>query len=333
MNQTSNLIEPKAYAVKFCPDEKRRQSQSGGAFSALAEHILSIGGVVYGVGQNEDLKVLYKRTDKLQDLCAIKGSKYVQAYNEGVFLKVEEDLRGGKTVLFSGTPCMVDSLNKYLDKKHCNIVNLFTCDIVCHGAPSQVIFEQYLALLKKQRGEKIKQFVFRDKSFGWRRNISSYYYKGKRMITSNYIKIFESQLCLKSICYECSYASIHRCSDITVGDYWGIEKVHPEFEDTLGVSLLLCNSEKGAKLFEKVKDKLHVIETKIEDALQPNLQRPTPKPKEYDDFWECCKGKGYEEAFRRYCGYNPDEDWEKLEKNQYIKRLISKIERTVKRKK
>lgn len=333
MGQTEQKANPNVYAVKLVSDKKRQKSQSGGAFTAAAESILSMGGVVYGVGWDKELKVVYKRIDTLKGLNELKGSKYVQAHSGGIYLTVEKDLQKGTLVLFSGTPCLVNGLYKYLESKACETEKLYTCDIVCHGTPSPQIYEKYLELLKKEKGDGIRKFTFRDKSFGWRRNISSYVVKGRKMITPNYIRIFESQLCLRKACFECSYASMNRVGDITVGDFWGIEKCHPEFEDKKGVSLLICSSKKGQALFDKMKDKLVVLKTTPQNCLQPNLQRPTKKPEAYEEFWQYLEENGYEAAIKKYCGYNPQDDWEKLEPHQFIKRVSRKIERLIKRKK
>jgi len=263
----------------------------------------------------------------------LKGSKYVQAHGGGIYLEVCEDLVQGKTVLFSGTPCFVNGLYKYLQGTGCDTDRLYTCDIVCHGTPSPEIYEKYLELLQKEHKNRVHKFTFRDKSFGWRRNISSYMLGRRKLITSNYIRIFESQLCLRKACYECGYASMQRVADITVGDFWGIEHCHPEFEDSKGVSLLICSSQKGKMLFDKMKDRLIVVETTIKECLQPNLQRPTKKPEEYEAFWSCIKNEGYETAVRKYCNYAPDEDWEKIENYQYIRRITGKIQQFLKRKK
>lgn len=323
----------KAYAVRLISEEKRGKSQSGGAFTALAECIIKSGGSVYGVSQDKDLKIVYRRICKEEELSVLKGSKYVQAINEGEFKKVEQDLRGNIPVLFSGTPCYVNGLLNYLHIRKCNTDQLITCDIVCHGVPSPGIYEEYIRLLKEEKGENIRRFNFRDKKFGWRRNISSYNIKNRKMITSNYIRIFESQYCLRDLCYVCPYASLNRVGDVTIGDYWGIEKKHPEWNDDKGVSLLLINTNKGKKMLEKLKEYLEILETEIEDCIQPNLQEPTSQPAKYNSFWECYNTEGFESAIRKYCDYRPDEDWEMLEKNQYFRRLCSKINRIYKGKK
>lgn len=320
-----------AYAVKLISDEKRAHSQSGGVFVALAEYILKVNGVVYGASQNDDLKVVYKRIETGAELEKLKGSKYVQAFGGGIFGKVERDLSNRKQVLFSGTPCLIDALLKYLEIKKCNCEKLTTCDIVCHGVPAPGIYEEYIQLLKNRYRGNVKKFTFRDKKFGWRRNVSTYRVKTRNMVSSNYVNIYESQCCLREICYECPYASLNRVGDLTVGDYWGIEKIHPEWDDNTGISLLLINTEKGQNIFEKVKKDCFFIETKVEDCLQPNLQKATERPKEYNDFWQCYRTEGFESAIKKYCKYNPNEDWEKLEKRQYFRRACSKVERICKK--
>ena len=323
---------PKAYAIRLISEKKRSQSQSGGAFTAISEYILNLGGVVYGVFQDKDLKVKYKRVEACKELGGLKGSKYVQAINDGIFTKAAYDIKQGRHVLFCGTPCFADGLLKYLEARKCSTEKLVVCDIVCHGVPSPGIYEEYIRLLKNKQGNQIKSFIFRDKRFGWRRNISTYNVKNRNMVTSNYINIFESQCCLREICYECPYASLNRVGDLTIGDYWGIEKIHPEWDDNTGVSLLLISTQKGREVFENITGECYAVETKVEDCLQPNLQQPTKKPAEYDLFWMCYKTEGFESAIRKYCNYNPNEDWERLEKIQVFRRIRSKFNRIIKRK-
>lgn len=323
----NNFIQ-KVFAIRLKDEIKRSQSQSGGAFSAAAEFILKNGGIVYGAAQDENLSVVYERIGRGEELFRLKGSKYTQADLGNCFLKIKDDLQQGKTVLFSGISCYVSGLLSYLQKQNIDTGNLYTCDIVCHGVAKPQVYQDYLKELKKSIGKKkLKKFVFRDKRFGWRTNISSYSYGGRTMMTSNYVNIYESQYVLRESCFSCKYATTDRVADITVGDYWGIENVKPKFDDNTGVSLLILNSPKGELLFEGLKEECEYEQTSLEECMQPNLKKPTEKPKEYEAFWKDYAEKGFVYTVTKYCNYHPANDWEYLEKKNYVRRLVKKLQR------
>lgn len=153
------------YAAKMKNIDLRMESQSGGAFTAIAECFIRNGGVVYGCGFNNKNEAVYKRITKLDDLIQIKGSKYVQAQMKGVYSSIENDLNNGTLVLFSGTPCYVTAVKNYFRRNH-NSNMLYTVDLICHGVPSPKIYRDYLKLLEQKFGSKISKFDFRFKIGG-----------------------------------------------------------------------------------------------------------------------------------------------------------------------
>lgn len=321
------------YAVKAKSGKLVEESQSGGAFTVLAENVLAAGGVVYGVCLDDDLRAVYKKIEEDKQLKDIKGSKYVQAYINDMFSVVERDLQNTKKVLFSGTPCQVCGLYGYLKMKNVDVSNLYTCDLICHGVVSPMVFQNYIEHIEKLNDNKrVKSFNFRDKSIaGHKSHLETYTIKEHKMVSLNYANIFYSNLALRESCYICPFATMHRVGDITLGDYWGIENICPQIDDNKGISLVLINSVKGKKLFEEIRDSVVYERTKVEDCVreQGNLQHPTEKPEEYDEFWSLYHQKGFESAVKKYCGYNAEDDWEKLEKDQYIKRLQNKAKRMI----
>lgn len=294
----------------FLGNKKRMASQSGGAFTAVAEHFLKEGGVVYGAAKDKDLNVKYIRINSRLQLKKIKGSKYVQADMGQIAQLVEKDLIKNKKVLFSGTPCHVAGIYQYIKTKGIPLNGLYTCDLVCHGVPSPGIYKNYTSDIKRRYGDFIKNFNFRDKKNpgGWYGHVCSFSVKNKAIISNNYRDIFYSHLCLRESCYQCSYASLNRVSDITVGDYWGIEKRHPDMFDNKGTSMVLINTEKGKDIFESVKEQGKWIETSLEECMQPNLQHPTEKPVKYSEFWEDYAALGFVPTVKKYCNYNEDND-------------------------
>lgn len=155
----------KIFGAKMKDEKKRLQSQSGGAFTLIAEYFIKQGAVVYGVGQNFNNDAVYMKIETLDDLVKIKGSKYVQAQLGTTYNDIKKDLADGKTVLFSGTPCYVCAM-KMFTKHLKNKENLYTIDLICHGVPSPKVYHKYLQYLEKQVGSKVKKFIFREKFQG-----------------------------------------------------------------------------------------------------------------------------------------------------------------------
>ena len=300
-SKSVNPAVKEAYALKRKDEEKLKESQSGGAFSVFAEKILSEGGVVYGVALDETCKAEYIRVDNLNELIRLKGSKYVQADLKDTYKKVEEDIKT-KKVLFSGTPCYVSGLKKYLGNN--NTENLLTCDLICHGVPSPEVYESHLKYLGKRFGKTITDFNFRDKSFnGWHTHMESCTDEEGKMVAENsYANIFYTDACLRESCYNCEYAGIERPADLTIGDFWGIEKVFPDMDDNKGVSLVLVNSVKGKKFWENIlSDKsVEIREADVKKCLQRNLTMPTPRPTITEEFWDDYWNCDYRKIVRKY---------------------------------
>lgn len=260
-----------------------KESASGGIFASIATNVLREGGVVYGAAmemENDKLTVRHIAVENDADLIKLQGSKYVQSSTEKVYQDVKKKLNDNRLVLFSGTPCQVDGLNSYLGKKY---ENLITMDIICHGVPNNQMFQDYISLLEEKYKDKIIDFKFRDKTKGWGltakgytaiipANVSSYYY----MFLKSYIN--------RDSCYSCKYACKNRCGDITIGDYWGIEKAHPEAlkEDVCGldykkgISCLIVNTEQGIKFLKKYKSDLRLLNSCFERVGKYNKQLNYP---------------------------------------------------------
>lgn len=236
---------PDAYGVK--KKTGRMSSQSGGAFALFAERALKQGGVAYGAAADRE-KVSYQRAGRIEDLKKLKGSKYVQASVGDAFLQVKKDLEEGRAVLFCGTPCHADGLLSFLSYKQVDTANLISCDLVCHGCPSPKVFCDYYSYLEGRFGT-LAFYDFRLKrKGGWRNHIEGILAKdGSLFISGNYLRLFYSHLELRESCYRCPYARKDRISDLTVGDFWGIEKLDPAYDDLDGVSLVFANTEKGRK--------------------------------------------------------------------------------------
>ncbi|MGN0513853.1 MAG: Coenzyme F420 hydrogenase/dehydrogenase, beta subunit C-terminal domain [Lachnospiraceae bacterium] len=276
------------YAARIRNYRKRMESQSGGMFAVIAEYVLEERGVVYGAYLTDDFSCHFKRITSVSDLPLIKGSKYVQADPGSTFSQIKTDLISGRLTLFCGTPCQVDGLKNYLLQNNVEQTNLITCDLVCHGVPSPLVYSAYIDYLKNTRDEKLIRFNFRDKACGWHNTLSGITFENdiEPQYSRLYSDIFYSDLCLRDSCYECQYSNTSRVGDFTIGDFWGIEKLSSKFNDQTGTSLLILNSDKAHNYFSKFNRHLDFEEYSMEQCLQHNLIKPTNKPEGVDHFWD-----------------------------------------------
>ena len=282
-----------AYAAAGTEPELVKLSASGGIFASLAERILECGGVVYGCAFSKKDGNLYPehiRVTKKSELFKVQGSKYVQSAVGNSYRNVKSDLRSGKKVMFSGTPCQVAALNGFLGKE--DKTNLLTIDIICHGTPSSKLFQDYIRELSQSIKGTITDFKFRDKAGGWGLKGAVYYTDShnrskKRLIPvelSSYYSLFLKSETYRENCYSCRYASKKRSSDITIGDHWGVENEHPEysqknggkFDFSKGISCVLINTENGQKWIEKLNPHISFCESTFEQIQKRNQQLKAP---------------------------------------------------------
>ena len=274
-DRSNNLPEPDVYAARHKDIAEIEKSRSGAMFAALSDWVFDTGGVVYGAGYADHFRVIHKRatTRTLRD--EFRGSKYVQSDMGHVFCDVAEDLRAGKVVLFTGTPCQTSGLQSFLKLRHVSAELLYVVDIVCHGVPGPYIWRDYLAYLEKKHGSKVLAVDFRDKSeFGWAAHRETFTFKDGRKFIPTYT--FYQHVVFRHSCDVCHFSNLRRPSDITIADFWGWEKVDKTFNsDDRGVSLVLVNSSKGRQLFDEVKSCMNYIPSDTHSCLQYNLQHPS----------------------------------------------------------
>ena len=324
-DKSLNLSQPTAYGARHKDMNEVATSRSGAAFIAISDYILEQGGVVYGAGYTDHFRVVHKRAVTKEQRNEFKGSKYVQSDLTGVFRQVKEDLRAGLTVLFSGTPCQTAGLNSYVGRKL--RANLFLIDIVCHGVPGPYIWRDYLTYLENKKGLEIIQVDFREKKrSGWQAHKEAFKYSdnGENIeIRGNYTHLFYKHIMFRHSCGACKYTNLQRPSDITIADFWGWQKTDPTINaDDKGLSLVLCNTEKGQQLFDAVKERMTVIPAELENCLQPNLQRPSDIHPERMNFERDYARKGFEYAMKKY----GDLGW-----RYKVKVYVVRIKRIIKR--
>lgn len=265
--------------VRYKNNDVLKESASGGAFVAMASIVLDKGGIVVGAAYLDDWKVGHIVVDDKAFLYKLQSSKYVQSDTLQTFADAKFYLDEGKQVLYSGTPCQIGGLRSFLKKDY---DNLLTMDLICHGVPSPKLFQNYISWLEAKNHETILYYNFRDKSSGWG---LGYKTKTKTKTKTNsavldpYYYHFLQGNIYRECCYRCNYCTRERVGDITVGDYWGIEKEHPEFYSTKGVSLALINTQKGMSALNDAESLFYIHESSFERAAKANhnLSYPTKR--------------------------------------------------------
>lgn len=290
---------PLVYGCKIKDESIRMKSTSGGIFTVISDYVLDNNGVVYGAVFDDDLKVVHARLETKEERNKACGAKYVQSDLGVIFSLIKNDLHSNKLVMFTGNPCQNAGLKNFL-KNDKSINNLILVDIVCHGVPSPLIFRQYI-----ESFDKIVDYNFRDKSITWRGanvtikfadNTTVTNSRKARIMTDLYFRGYIS----RNSCGYCPFTDINRVSDMTIGDFWGIENCNPSFDDGKGVSLLLLNTNKGKEIFEKVKERLNYFESDTVSCLQAQLQYPTSPNKNKEKFWKDYNKHGYDYTEKIY---------------------------------
>lgn len=306
------------YAAKNKQEADRASSSSGGIFSLLANYTQLKGGVIYGAAFDERFIVRHMRAEDVGEWKKFCVSKYTQSDMGYTFQSVKADLSKGKFVLFSGTPCQVDGLNRYLQNARVSCERLITCDIVCHGTPSPQIWKDYLNYLSRINKCGIGSISFRNKeSSGWHNStLTIKNEKGQTILSEThkenfYFQLFVCHYILRPSCFKCKYASFHRPGDFTLGDFWGIDKNFAPFDDNKGVSLVMVHTDKGQKIWREIQNGADFFSVTKEQCVQPNLVEPSKENPDLESFWDWYKRYGLLRIGQRM-GYLPAGKMEKL---------------------
>jgi len=284
--------DTKAYAAINKNEAIRLDSSSGGIFTAIAEKVIEENGVVFGAKFASDFSVVHGWTDTIEGLAEFRGSKYLQSVIGNNYKECKAFLESGRKVLFSGTPCQVQGLKKYLQKEY---ANLLTVDFICHGVPSPLIWKKYMDYraekIRAKRGEIVKT-SFRRKNDGWKMFSLSFTFANdsEYRATLNkdpYMQIFLKDIALRESCYDCKCRGITRPSDITLADFWGVQNVLPEMDDDKGTSLVVTHSDKGNNLVNLLNDNCDFKAIEVVDGANFNRSiKISPKrPKQRDVFY------------------------------------------------
>lgn len=268
----------KIYGGWHNDEQIRKNSSSGGVFSALAGQIINSGGYVYGAALQIDkgeIMCLHKECSSIDEVAELRGSKYMVSELGDIFSQVKRRLQAKHWVLFCGTPCQVEGLLSYLGK---NFEKLVTVDFICHGIPSPLLLEKVRSELEEEYGAAVSSIDFRNKESGWEKYSLRIEFQNGRVYSeigmdSNYMRLFFSDMFLRESCYNCECKGIDRKSDITLGDFWGINKYHriDDEERWKGISLVLPHSEKGNTLLHNARKSLTLFETSEDIFADTNI--------------------------------------------------------------
>ena len=299
----------KCYAAVNKNKSELMKSASGGIFAAMATSVLKEGGVVFGAAldfEDGHAHPHHVAVRELSQLYRLQGSKYVQSAIENTYMEAKKELESGKKVLFSGTPCQIAGLYGYLRKEY---ENLCTVDVICHGVPSARMFDDFLQNETKKRNAKsVKNYIFRDKKKGWGMNgrIQFEMKNGTEKIVyiparlASYNTFFLDGFNYRENCYSCKYACSKRSGDVTLGDYWGIERENPEllknkeFDVENGISCIIANSKKGMDKIQDIFD-MSMYKTQFEKIANKNgqLKHPSKRPEKRENLMKLYSQKGY----------------------------------------
>lgn len=284
------------------------ESTSGGLFTALSDVVLQSGGTVYGA-VFQDKRVFHVRAEDELIRDSMRGSKYVQSNIEQCFQNIKDDLTEGRTVLFTGTPCQVAAVYQLFFHHF----NLITCEVLCYGTPSPMVFSEHLKMIERRFKGKIVNYQFRPGKHGFEwgcQNEMAILQDGREIAEDAYVnafrQLFYGGITKRTACHSCPYTKLDRTADITIGDCRKFRIVYPQVECENGVSTVLANTEKGIKLVEACRKEVDLYDMEIEDILQEPLQHPSKQGERKSEFWKEMNTVGYERALQHYYGRNFD---------------------------
>ncbi len=269
-------MRTEVYACYNLNENERSISSSGGIYPLIARGVLNNGYTVYAACYTENLDVAHKRIENNEDLINSQGSKYVQSYLQSTLKDVLTDLINGSKVLFVGTPCQCYAVASIVEEKKLDRFNIVLIDFVCHGVTSRAAWRAYRVSFRKHHGKLVK-INMRDKSTGWRN--ANYAWKeitetGQEFIIPRkqaiYMKGMIANLYTRPCCTDCRFKGIDRCTDITLGDYWGVKDILPDMDDDRGTSLVLVHTPRGKDIMNSIRCKIKLAKGNIAKAIDDN---------------------------------------------------------------
>ncbi|WP_295582546.1 polysaccharide pyruvyl transferase family protein [uncultured Oscillibacter sp.] len=297
---------PAVYAAWHRDDGIRRDSTSGGAFTALAEYVLEGGGVVYGAAFDGRQHLRHVACFRKEELWRLRGSKYVQSDLGDTFREIRVALET-RQVLFSGTPCQVDGLYRFLGGRP---ENLTTCDLVCHGVPSPGVWEDMAASIQRRKGKGLQAVRFRNKVTGWKdSHLTTVYDDGTvdtaPLFRTEYGRAYGRALFLRPACHRCVYTSMTRPGDFTLGDFWGLRPEELPDQQEKGVSLLMVNTPHGSHIFDQLPLARKAFPAERAIAGNPRLASPIPASPQRAAFFAAYALEPFDQVRKTFCNLPP----------------------------
>ena len=289
------------YAGRLKDKAALLSSSSGGAFTAVSDVFLNSGNAVVAAVYNYDTHITeFQLILNKEQREAAKGSKYIQSKPGDIFKQAYKWLLDNpeKKLLFIGMRCQSDGFRKFAELKGISD-RVYIVDIICHGSPSPKLWKEYAKSIEEKHG-KITYLTFKDKRNGWKLPTAYVEVGGKEIPINDYVRIFYNRCALRPSCYECPYATMTRKTDMTIGDFWGIDERIPDFYDSDGNSLFLLHTDKGVDLFEKIKEDLDYRLSDTIQCRQPNLEAPTKRSELREMFWSDYQKKGISFLMKKY---------------------------------
>lgn len=293
------------YWAKNVDDNIRMKSSSGGLFFVLAQYVLEKKGIVIGAAFSSDFySAEHIVIDDINNLNKVLGSKYVQSSTWNMFSEVKKYLLKNSLVLFSGTPCQIAGLKSFLGKEY---DNLLTVDVVCHGVPSPYVWKLYVQDMERKYGGRVKNISFRNKKTGWKKYSILMKFENNKLYQIQYtddmfMRGFLANIFLRPSCYQCEFKEKNYWSDITLGDFWGIQNVSAKVDDNKGVSVMIVNTIKGEKMLESIKDEISFGRVEYESVINENrsIVEASIYPPERRKFFNRIKKRGLENTIDFY---------------------------------
>lgn len=303
LHREAVTVSPIVLSAYANDEEKRNSGSSGGIFGLLAENVISHGGYVYGAAFDDNLKLRHIEVSELHQLPKILKSKYLQSSIGNAYLSVRRRLKDGKTVLFCGTPCQCQALNNFIDAGM--KTNLILVDFICHGVPSQEMFDLSIRSWENRHHKKVKAFKFRHKEVTDKTEAGLHHwqlctrddvvYEG-RYVSFPYYYTYLQYMSFRPSCYKCKYAVVDRCTDMTLGDFWGLDKIEGlnMLDFNHGYSMLIVNGNKGKELLNglDISTKQYSLDVAVKHNFaytNPTVQKDISKEffRDYEKFsWE-----------------------------------------------
>lgn len=313
----------KFYAAKNKDEEVLKFSSSGGIFYSLAKYIIDQGGCVVGAAFDNEFNVNHILVDNDEDLIKLCGSKYVQSNMDSIVKEIQKQLDFGKTVLFCGCSCQTAAVKVYFGDKY---ERLILIDFICHGSVSSTVFDEYKSYLEKKYNSKIKSFEFRNKEIGWLHSGLNVKFENENVYSTPlyrdlYMQGYFNNLNVKLSCYYCAYKGYKSGSDITMGDFWGIQHLIPDFYQEMGNSAISINSQIGKELWERTSNSFDFISVDKSLILQENSGLEMPFSGDFEErlkYFQKAKKVGYIKPLEKYI------------KNSIFKKTINWLKRVIK---